>query len=48
MLDFVPQGDKIDIGSMGRLLRNLRDLLQIVKSLQSRGISIVFLKKLFF
>ena len=45
MLDFVREGDEIIVCSMDRLSRNLRDLLQMVESLQARGISIVFLKE---
>ena len=45
MLDFVREGDEIVVCSMDRLSRNLRDLLQMVESLQTRGISIVFLKE---
>ena len=45
MLDFVREGDEIIVCSMDRLSRNLRDLLQMVESLQAKGISIVFLKE---
>ena len=45
MLDYVREGDMIYVCSLDRLARNLNDLLETIKGLQSRGVSIHFLKE---
>lgn len=45
MLEYVREGDIILVTSMDRMARNLDDLLSITKLLQSKGISIHFLKE---
>lgn len=45
LLEYVREGDLIYVCSLDRLARNLNDLLAIIKSFQSRGVSIHFLKE---
>lgn len=45
MMDYVREGDIIYIASMDRMARNLDDLLSTTKLLQSKGITVHFLKE---
>ena len=45
MLEYVREGDMIYVCSLDRLARNLNDLLETIKGLQERGVSIHFLKE---
>lgn len=45
MLDYVREGDIIYVASMDRMARNLDDLLSTTKLLQSKGITVHFLKE---
>jgi DNA invertase Pin-like site-specific DNA recombinase len=45
MLTFVRDGDTVVVHSMDRLARNLSDLLQLVQSLNARGVAVEFLKE---
>lgn len=45
MLEYVREGDMIYVCSLDRLARNLNDLLETIKCLQARGVSIHFLKE---
>ena len=45
MLEYVREGDTVIVCSMDRLARNLADLLNITKELQTKGVSIKFLKE---
>lgn len=44
MLEYVREGDMIYVCSLDRLARNLNDLLDTIKGLQARGVSVHFLK----
>ncbi len=45
MMNFVREGDHVIVHSIDRIARNLINLLEIVKKLNSRGISIEFKKE---
>lgn len=45
MMDYVREGDQINVHELSRLARNTRDLLEIVSGLNKRGISIRFVKE---
>ncbi|WP_016955807.1 recombinase family protein [Catenovulum agarivorans] len=45
LLDYVRAGDEIHVHDISRLARNLEDLLNIVKSVNKKGISIHFHKE---
>lgn len=45
MMRYVREGDTVIVCSMDRLARNLSDLLNITKELQTKGVSITFLKE---
>lgn len=45
MMDYVREGDIIYVASMDRMARNLDDLLATTKRLQSKGITVHFLKE---
>lgn len=45
MMDYVREGDIIYVASMDRIARNLDDLLATTKRLQSKGITVHFLKE---
>ena len=45
MLEYVREGDMIYVCSLDRLARNLNDLLDTIKGLQARGVSVHFLKE---
>lgn len=45
MIDYVREGDIIYVASMDRMARNLDDLLLTTKLLQSKGITVHFLKE---
>lgn len=45
MMDYVREGDIIYVASMDRMARNLDDLLATTKRLQSKGITVQFLKE---
>ncbi len=45
MMDYVRDGDTINIHELSRLARNTQDLLNIVKDLNGRGITIKFMKE---
>lgn len=45
MMEYVREGDTVIVCSMDRLARNLADLLAITKDLQTKGVSIKFLKE---
>ena len=45
MMDYVREGDIIYVASMDRMARNLDDLLSTTKLLQSKGITVHFLKE---
>lgn len=45
MMDYVREGDIIYVASMDRIARNLDDLLSTTKLLQSKGITVHFLKE---
>lgn len=45
MMEYVREGDTVIVCSMDRLARNLADLLTITKDLQTKGVSIKFLKE---
>lgn len=45
MLDFVRQGDVLYIESISRLGRNVRDLLDIVATLETKGVQLVSAKE---
>ena len=45
MLEYVREGDTVIVCSMDRLARNLADLLNITNELQTKGVSIKFLKE---
>lgn len=45
MMEYVREGDTVIVCSMDRLARNLADLLNITKELQTKGVSIKFLKE---
>ena len=45
MIDFVRQDDKVVVHSIDRLARNLRDLQNIIETLNSKGASIKFLSE---
>lgn len=45
MIKYVREGDEVIVHSMDRLARNLEDLLQIVRTLNKKGVKIRFLKE---
>ena len=45
MLNHVREGDEVVVHSMDRLARNTKDLLEIVESLKSKGVSVKFMKE---
>lgn len=45
MMGYVREGDTVIVCSMDRLARNLADLLNVTKELQTKGVSIRFLKE---
>ncbi|WP_281966811.1 recombinase family protein [Roseovarius nanhaiticus] len=45
MLDFVREGDEIVVHSIDRLARDMFDLLEIVRDLRERGVTIRFIKE---
>ncbi|MEV0108204.1 recombinase family protein [Nocardia sp. NPDC050799] len=45
LLAFVREGDEVIVHSMDRLARNLDDLRQLVRSLTSKGVKVVFVKE---
>ena len=45
MLDYAREGDTINIHELSRLGRNVEDLLQIVKSLNAKGVAVNFVKE---
>lgn len=45
MLDYVREGDVINVHELSRLARNTQDLLNIVKSLNEDGVTIKFVKE---
>lgn len=45
MMGYVREGDTVVVCSMDRLARNLSDLLNVTKELQTKGVSIKFLKE---
>lgn len=45
MMGYVREGDTVIVCSMDRLARNLADLLNVTKELQTKGVSIKFLKE---
>ena len=45
MLDYVREGDVINVHELSRLGRNVEDLLKIVKSLNARGVTVNFVKE---
>lgn len=45
MLSHVREGDQLFVHSMDRLARNLGDLIQTVKDLTGRGVSVSFIKE---
>lgn len=45
MLDYVREGDTINVHELSRLARNTQDLLNIVESLNTRGVTIKFFKE---
>lgn len=44
MLEYVRDGDTVVVHSIDRLARNTKDLLEIVDTLKSKGVSIKFIK----
>lgn len=44
LIEWVRDGDKVVVWSIDRLARNLQDLLSIVQELNSKGVSIQFIK----
>jgi DNA invertase Pin-like site-specific DNA recombinase len=45
LLAFVREGDEVIVHSMDRLARNLDDLRQLVRTLTSKGVKVVFIKE---
>lgn len=45
MMEYVREGDTVIVCSMDRLARNLADLLNTTKELQTKGVNIKFLKE---
>ncbi|MGW0006084.1 recombinase family protein [Nocardia grenadensis] len=45
LLAFVREGDEVIVHSMDRLARNLDDLRQLVRTLTSKGVKVVFVKE---
>jgi DNA invertase Pin-like site-specific DNA recombinase len=45
MMEYVREGDQINVHELSRLARNTRDLLEIVSNLNKRGISVRFVKE---
>jgi len=45
MMDYVREGDQINVHELSRLARNTRDLLDIVSGLNNRGVSVRFVKE---
>ena len=45
MTEYVREGDTVIVCSMDHLARNLADLLTVTKELQTKGVSIKFLKE---
>ena len=45
MLDYVREGDTINVHELSRLARNTRDLLDIVKRLNDKGVTVRFIKE---
>ena len=45
MIDFVRQDDEVVVHSIDRLARNLRDLQNIIETLNNKGVSIRFLSE---
>jgi len=45
MMDYVRDGDLINIHELSRLARNTRDLLEIVSTLNAKGVSVRFVKE---
>jgi len=45
MLDYVREGDTIVCHSIDRLARDLQDLMELVKTLTGRGVSVRFMKE---
>lgn len=45
MMDYVRDGDQINVHELSRLARNTPDLLEIVSNLNKRGVSIRFMKE---
>lgn len=45
MIEFVRDGDELFVCSMDRMARNLNDLLTITTKLQTKGVSVHFLKE---
>lgn len=45
MLDYVREGDTIVVHDISRLARNIKDLLELVDTITSQGVSIKFIKE---
>ena len=45
MIDFAREGDEVVVYSIDRLARDLRDLQDIIKSLNDKGVGVSFLKE---
>lgn len=44
-LDFIREGDILNVHSIDRLARNLRDLLRLIEQITSKGVSVTFHKE---
>lgn len=44
-INYVREGDTLIVHSMDRLARNVEDMLRIVRELNSKGVSVVFVKE---
>ena len=44
MMDFAREGDEVIVWSIDRLARDLRDLQDIISTLNDKGVSVSFLK----
>lgn len=45
LLEYVREGDEVHVHDISRMARNLEDLISLVKRLNSKGVSIKFLKE---
>lgn len=46
MLAYIKKGDHVYVHSMDRLARNLKDLLELVKKLQTRDVPFILLHRI--